>query len=259
MNAYNNFNFDERRLFSDGTPDKKKDTWDSMDDYGWTELDPGAIVAARFLDGWRVGYVQSKIESLDDWSFAIRIPYRIDGEPSEDGHDEFVARCDDVFVPKALLALDRTRPVPEVVAILGVKVSCGGFLCRPMDDPNSRRVVPFGEAEILFPKGSQPIPTETDIQGCRMTEREPKTLGVRVLEIEPVRDSYVKAVASVSLEEQFVVNGLRLVAGDNGPFVVYPYDAFRKDDEYHTVCNPVTRKLRDRIEEAVLTAYRDAT
>lgn len=90
-------------------------------------------------------------------------------------------------------------------------------------------------------------------------EHEPKTLAVRVLDIEPVKDSHVKAVASVALEEQFIVNGLRLVAGENGPFVVYPYDAFCKDDEYRTICNPVTRKLRDRIEKAVLSAYRNVT
>ncbi len=244
MNAYNSVDFDERRLFSDGTPDRKNDSWVSLDDYGWTELELGSIVAARFQDGWRVGYVQSMTKSIDDWTCAIRIPYRIDGKPSDDGYDEFVARHDDVFVPKAMLAIDRTRPVPEVVCAVGVKVAAEGFLCRSIDNPTSFKVVPFGDAEILFPKGS------------RQTQMEERDMEIyaRVFRFKN-DDGYFKAMAEVTLDDRLVLKGLRIVDGENGLFVEYPNDPFYKGEEYRAIYFPCERKLRDRIEKTVLDRY----
>lgn len=246
--TYNEIDFDERRLFSGGTPDKTQDAWDSLDDYGWSELEPGAVVAARFLDGWRVGYIHSKTESIDEWTCAIRIPYRIDGKPSADGYDEFTAKYDDVFVPKALLAIDRTRPVPEAVCIVGVKVSTEGFLCRSVDDPRSFRNVPFGEAEIVFPTGSKPS----------RREETATRIDARVFLFKESEDAgRIKALAEVTLDDRLVLKGLRIMDGANGLYVGYPNDPFYKGEDYRAIYFPCERKLRDDIENAVLGRYRE--
>ena len=70
---------------------------------------------------------------------------------------------------------------------------------------------------------------------------------------------HVRGLASVVLNDQLMVRGLRIMEGENGMFVAYPVDPFFKGDETRSVCNPVTRELREAIEEAVLGKYREAT
>lgn len=66
---------------------------------------------------------------------------------------------------------------------------------------------------------------------------------------------HIKGLASVVLNDQFIVRGLRVMEGLNGLFVGYPIDR----DEMRSVCNPITRQLRENIEGAVLAKYREAT
>ena len=66
---------------------------------------------------------------------------------------------------------------------------------------------------------------------------------------------HIKAMAQVVLNEQLVVRGLRVMDGIEGLFVSYPIDPFFRGDEFRTVCNPITRQLREHIENCVLEKY----
>ncbi|OWV10071.1 stage V sporulation protein K [Fibrobacter sp. UWB5] len=68
----------------------------------------------------------------------------------------------------------------------------------------------------------------------------------------------VKALASVILGDQLIIRGLRVMSGENGLFVNYPIDPFFKGDEYRSVCNPITKALREHVENAVLEKYQQA-
>lgn len=68
----------------------------------------------------------------------------------------------------------------------------------------------------------------------------------------------VKAIASVILSDQFMIRGLRVLNGQNGLFVSYPVDPFFKGDDFRTLCNPITRALREHVENAVLEKYQQA-
>lgn len=70
---------------------------------------------------------------------------------------------------------------------------------------------------------------------------------------------HIKGIASVVLNDQFVVRGLRVMDGENGMFVAYPIDPFYRDDGCRNVYNPITRALRENIENAVLRKFREAT
>ena len=70
---------------------------------------------------------------------------------------------------------------------------------------------------------------------------------------------HMKGIATVVLNDQFVVRGLRIMEGENGLFVGYPIDPFFRGDEMRSVCNPITRALRENIEGAVLAKFREAT
>lgn len=84
-------------------------------------------------------------------------------------------------------------------------------------------------------------------------------LAVTNVQVYPFRDEpslgHIKAVATVVLNDQFMIRGLRVMDGENGLFVSYPVDPFYKGECYRSVCNPVTRQLREHIENCVLEKY----
>ena len=63
------------------------------------------------------------------------------------------------------------------------------------------------------------------------------------------------AMASIVLNDQLQVRGLRIMDGENGLFVGYPNDPFYKGDDFRSVCFPMTRQLREHIENCVLEKY----
>lgn len=65
----------------------------------------------------------------------------------------------------------------------------------------------------------------------------------------------MKALAEIVLNDQFIVRGLRIMEGENGLYIVYPTDPFVKGDDYKSICNPITRQLREHIENTVLEKY----
>lgn len=88
-------------------------------------------------------------------------------------------------------------------------------------------------------------------------------LTVTNVQVFPFREGaslgHMKGLASVVLNDQLMVRGLRIMEGLNGLFVSYPIDPFYKGDETRSVCSPITRALRENIEGAVLAKFREAT
>lgn len=70
---------------------------------------------------------------------------------------------------------------------------------------------------------------------------------------------HIKGIATVVLNDQFMVRGLRVLEGEYGLFVSYPVDPFYRGEDMRFVCTPVTRALREAIENAVLAEFRKAT
>lgn len=69
---------------------------------------------------------------------------------------------------------------------------------------------------------------------------------------------HIKAIASIILGDQFQIRGLRVMDGENGLFVGYPVDPFFKGEDFRTICNPITRALREHVENTVLEKYQQA-
>lgn len=84
-------------------------------------------------------------------------------------------------------------------------------------------------------------------------------LAVTQVQVFPFKDSgslgKIKAVASVVLNDQLQVQGLRVIDGQYGLFVGYPADPFFKGEGTRYVCAPITRQLREHIENCVLEKY----
>lgn len=68
----------------------------------------------------------------------------------------------------------------------------------------------------------------------------------------------MKALATIVLNDQIQIRGLRVMDGECGLYVGYPCDPFSKGDEYRSLVLPITRKLREHIENCVLEKYQAA-
>jgi stage V sporulation protein G len=64
----------------------------------------------------------------------------------------------------------------------------------------------------------------------------------------------VRAIASVTFDEEFVVNDIRLVEGDKGFFVAMPSRKL-PDGSYKDVAHPIKTEMREKIQQAVLAEY----
>ena len=65
----------------------------------------------------------------------------------------------------------------------------------------------------------------------------------------------VKAYASVSLDNEFVVKGIKILEGENGLWVSMP-SRKGKDGTFQDIFHPASKEARDKIVNAVLDAYR---
>lgn len=77
--------------------------------------------------------------------------------------------------------------------------------------------------------------------------------------VETPTMGHVKALAQVVLNDQIVIRGLRVMEGDNGLFVGYPIDPFFKGEDLRSLVFPITRTLREHIENCVLEKYQYET
>lgn len=87
------------------------------------------------------------------------------------------------------------------------------------------------------------------------------TLEVTKVEVFPFKGGMslgkMKAMASVVLNDQLQIRGLRVYDGINGLFIGYPCDPFFKGEESRYVCAPITSELRAVIEKAVLDKFNE--
>jgi len=87
-------------------------------------------------------------------------------------------------------------------------------------------------------------------------------LAVTQVQVFPFKDGvnlgHIKGLAQIVLNDQLVIRGLRIMDGLNGLFVSYPIDPFFKADNLRTILNPITRQLREHIENCVLEKYQAA-
>ena len=65
------------------------------------------------------------------------------------------------------------------------------------------------------------------------------------------------AFASVNLGGVFAINNVRIYNSEKGPFVSMP-SSKGKDGQYHDICFPTTKEMRQALNAAVLGEYQKA-
>ncbi len=66
----------------------------------------------------------------------------------------------------------------------------------------------------------------------------------------------LKGFANITLDNQFVIRGLKIIAGTNGFFVSMP-SRKRPDGSHQDIAHPVNSGARKMVEERVLMAYEE--
>lgn len=64
----------------------------------------------------------------------------------------------------------------------------------------------------------------------------------------------LKAIATVCLNNEFLITGVRVVECEKGPCVFMP-SRKTKSEEYRDICFPITPELHSQIKDTVLDVY----
>jgi stage V sporulation protein G len=67
----------------------------------------------------------------------------------------------------------------------------------------------------------------------------------------------LKAFVTITFDECFVVRGVKIIHGNRGLFVAMP-SRRRPDGTFQDIAHPIQSEMRDRLEEEILVAYREA-
>ncbi|MBE2921440.1 septation regulator SpoVG [Anoxybacillus flavithermus] len=67
----------------------------------------------------------------------------------------------------------------------------------------------------------------------------------------------MRAIASITLDHEFVVHDIRVIEGNNGLFVAMPSKR-NPDGEFRDIAHPINSTTRGKIQEAVLAEYHRA-
>ncbi|HLQ70759.1 MAG TPA: septation regulator SpoVG [Bacillota bacterium] len=67
----------------------------------------------------------------------------------------------------------------------------------------------------------------------------------------------MRAIASITFDQEFVVHDIRVIDGNNGLFVAMPSKR-TPDGEFRDIAHPINSTTRAKIQEAVLEEYRRA-
>lgn len=68
-------------------------------------------------------------------------------------------------------------------------------------------------------------------------------------------DDKLRGFASITLDNCFVVRGLKIIEGANGMFVAMP-NRRRKDGTFQDIAHPINAKTRQWMESQIITAYK---
>lgn len=64
----------------------------------------------------------------------------------------------------------------------------------------------------------------------------------------------MKAVVSVTLDNQFVVHDIKVIQGDNGLFIAMP-SRKAPDGTFKDIAHPINSETRDMLQKSILSAY----
>ena len=78
---------------------------------------------------------------------------------------------------------------------------------------------------------------------------------VRVRKV--AKEGKLKAVVSITMDEEFVVHDIKVIEGEKGLFIAMPSKK-ALDGEYRDIAHPINSATRERIQTMILEKYQEA-
>ena len=78
---------------------------------------------------------------------------------------------------------------------------------------------------------------------------------VRVRKI--TKEGKMKAVVSITLDDEFVVHDIKVIEGEKGLFIAMPSKK-TPDGEYRDIAHPINVQMRAMLQDAILEQYQQA-
>ena len=75
---------------------------------------------------------------------------------------------------------------------------------------------------------------------------------VRVRKV--TKEGKMKAVVSITIDDEFVVHDIKVIEGEKGLFIAMPSKR-ALDGEYRDIAHPINSSTRDRIQRIILDKY----
>ncbi|EON74642.1 septation regulator SpoVG [Lysinibacillus sphaericus] len=70
-------------------------------------------------------------------------------------------------------------------------------------------------------------------------------------------DGRMRAIASITLDNEFVVHDIRVIDGNTGLFVAMPSKR-TPDGEFRDIAHPINSTTRNKIQDIILHAYHNS-
>ena len=67
----------------------------------------------------------------------------------------------------------------------------------------------------------------------------------------------MKAVVSVTIDDEFVVHDIKVIEGEKGLFIAMP-SRKASDGEYRDIAHPINSETRDYVQKIILEKYEEA-
>ena len=77
---------------------------------------------------------------------------------------------------------------------------------------------------------------------------------VRIRKVE--KEGKMKAVVSITIENEFVVHDIKVIEGEKGLFIAMP-SRKASDGEYRDIAHPINSATREQLQKLILEKYKE--
>ena len=81
-----------------------------------------------------------------------------------------------------------------------------------------------------------------------------KITDVRIRKVE--KEGKMKAVVSITIENEFVIHDIKIIEGEKGLFIAMP-SRKSNDGEYRDIAHPINSATRDNLQKLILEKYQE--
>ena len=78
---------------------------------------------------------------------------------------------------------------------------------------------------------------------------------LRIRSVE--KEGKMKAVVSITIDDEFVVHDIKIIEGEKGMFIAMP-SRKAADGEYRDIAHPINTATRERLQSMILSKYQES-